>query len=222
MTVRGASGGAPSGLHVPRRRPAAATSSFTYDQRAPHPPLQVHAASHAWRAPTRACAHGPVRPGARVSAPRGSSAPPPEPSPAVAGRPLRVSKGGGRSRRRRPGDMERKGLPAAAGPISPRRQPDEGPASPANLNNEPRAPGWSANSLHRHAKWDNRPWRSRPGNRVIPSGMPRKVRAPQGTVPGNAWAARADGKCNRKIPPNGPPGCVARVKWCGKSAPRAW
>jgi hypothetical protein len=29
----------------------------------------------------------------------------------------------------------------------------------------------------------------------------RKVRAPQGTVPGNAWAARADGKCNRKIPP---------------------
>ncbi len=31
--------------------------------------------------------------------------------------------------------------------------------------------------------------------------MPRKVRAPQGTVPGNAWAARADGKCNRKIPP---------------------
>ncbi|MEJ7746911.1 MAG: alpha/beta hydrolase, partial [Luteimonas sp.] len=26
--------------------------------------------------------------------------------------------------------------------------------------------------------------------------MPRKVRAPQGTVPGNAWAARADGKCN--------------------------
>ena len=52
--------------------------------------------------------------------------------------------------------------------------------------------------------------------------VPRKVRAPQGTVPGNAWAARADGKCNRKIPPNGPSGCVARVKWCGKSAPRAW
>ncbi|EMP57501.1 hypothetical protein MSNKSG1_00091 [Marinobacter santoriniensis NKSG1] len=26
----------------------------------------------------------------------------------------------------------------------------------------------------------------------------RKVRAPQGKVPGNAWAARADGKCNRK------------------------
>jgi len=29
----------------------------------------------------------------------------------------------------------------------------------------------------------------------------RKVRAPQGTVPGNAWGARAHGKCNRKIPP---------------------
>ena len=50
--------------------------------------------------------------------------------------------------------------------------------------------------------------------------VPRKVRAPQGTVPGNAWAARADGKCNRKIPPNGSSECVARVKWCGKSAPR--
>src|SRR5690606_27699030 len=40
----------------------------------------------------------------------------PEPSPAVAGRPFRVGKGG-RSRRRRPGDTERKGLPAAAGPV---------------------------------------------------------------------------------------------------------
>ena len=44
--------------------------------------------------------------------------------------------------------------------------------------------------------------RSRPGSRVIGSGspvtMPRKVRAPQGTVPGNAWAAQADGKCNRE------------------------
>ncbi len=26
----------------------------------------------------------------------------------------------------------------------------------------------------------------------------RKVRAPQGRVPGNAWGARAYGKCNRK------------------------
>src|SRR5690606_32191560 len=47
----------------------------------------------------------------------------PEPCPAVAGRSFRVGKGGGRSRRRRPGDTERKGLPAAAGPIrSPRVQ----------------------------------------------------------------------------------------------------
>src|SRR5690606_41609939 len=45
----------------------------------------------------------------------------PKPSPAVAGRPLRVSKGGGLRRRRRPGDMERKGLPAAAGPLGSRR-----------------------------------------------------------------------------------------------------
>ena len=36
--------------------------------------------------------------------------------PAAAGRPLRVSKGGGSRRRRMPGDMERKGLPAATGP----------------------------------------------------------------------------------------------------------
>jgi hypothetical protein len=48
----------------------------------------------------------------------------------------------------------------------------------------------------------------------------RKVRTPPGRVPGNAWAARADGKCNRNIPPSrfGP----VRVKWCGKSAPRSW
>ena len=44
-----------------------------------------------------------------------------KPNPAVAGRPLRVSKGGGRSRRRRPGDMERKGLPATAGLKQPTR-----------------------------------------------------------------------------------------------------
>src|SRR5574344_2851645 len=37
-----------------------------------------------------------------------------------------------------------------------------------------------------------------------PLWVPRKVRAPQGKVPGNAWAAQADGKCNRKIPPNAP------------------
>src|SRR3954454_25099449 len=63
--------------------------------------------------------------------------------------------------------------------------------------------------------------RSRPGSRVIPSGMPRKVRAPQGKVPGNAWAARADGKCHRKYTADIRKEWV-RVKWCGKSAPRAW
>ena len=57
--------------------------------------------------------------------------------------------------------------------------------------------------------------------------MPRKVRAPQGTVPGNAWAARADGKCNREQTADGPAHRKvgrdqARVKRCGKSAPRAW
>jgi 16S rRNA (cytidine1402-2'-O)-methyltransferase len=46
--------------------------------------------------------------------------------------------------------------------------------------------------------------RSRPRHPRRGSTAPRKVRAPQGTVPGNAWAARADGKCNRTIPPNGP------------------
>src|SRR5690606_41458254 len=44
--------------------------------------------------------------------------------------------------------------------------------------------------------------------------MPRKVRAPQGTVPGNAWAARADGKCNREQTADGP--APARVKGSGK------
>ena len=41
-----------------------------------------------------------------------------------------------------------------------------------------------------------------------------------GRVPGNAWEARAYGKCNRKDTawPSGP----VRVKWCGKSAPRRW
>jgi hypothetical protein len=55
----------------------------------------------------------------------------------------------------------------------------------------------------------------------------RKVRAPQGKAPGNAWGTRVHGKCNRKqtaeaagrfkaVPQ------LARVKRCGKSAPRAW
>src|SRR5690606_8423275 len=39
----------------------------------------------------------------------------------------------------------------------------------------------------------------------LPSLAPgRKVRAPQGRVPGNAWAARADGKCNREQTADGP------------------
>src|SRR5947207_13492335 len=33
---------------------------------------------------------------------------------------------------------------------------------------------------------------------AVPLAAGRKVRAPQGRVPGNAWAARADGKCNRE------------------------
>ena len=49
----------------------------------------------------------------------------------------------------------------------------------------------------------------------------RKVRAPLGRVPGNAWAARADGQCNREQTADGPPcGAQVRVKRCGKSAPR--
>jgi len=41
-------------------------------------------------------------------------------------------------------------------------------------------------------------------------------------VPGNAWAARADGKCNRKQTAERHLTMrVVRVKWCGKSAPRA-
>src|SRR5699024_3972377 len=51
----------------------------------------------------------------------------PKPSPAVAGRPLRVSKGGGGGRRPTPGDMERKGLPAAAGPVRRRRNKAQRP-----------------------------------------------------------------------------------------------
>jgi len=46
----------------------------------------------------------------------------------------------------------------------------------------------------------------------------RKVRAPLGRVPGNAWEAWAYGKCHRKYT-----ACLqVRVKWCGKSAPRVW
>jgi len=48
----------------------------------------------------------------------------------------------------------------------------------------------------------------------------RKVRAPQGRVPGNAWEARAYGKCHRKYTAGAT--VTVRVKWCGKSAPRVW
>ena len=36
------------------------------------------------------------------------------------------------------------------------------------------------------------------GQAVAVSMARRKVRAPQGKVPGNAWGARAHGKCHRK------------------------
>jgi len=66
--------------------------------------------------------------------------------------------------------------------------------------------------------------RSRPDSRRGCLRAPgRKVRAPQGRVPGNSWAARADGKCNREQTADGPrKRDQARVKRCGKSAPRTW
>src|SRR5262245_21009878 len=50
----------------------------------------------------------------------------------------------------------------------------------------------------------------------------RKVRAPVDKVPGNAWGARAHGKCNREQTAEAPETVLARVKRCGKSAPRRW
>ena len=51
----------------------------------------------------------------------------------------------------------------------------------------------------------------------------RKVRAPQGRMPGNARAPRGDGKCSREQTADGPgSGAQARVKGCGKSAPGRW
>src|SRR5678816_4602793 len=64
--------------------------------------------------------------------------------------------------------------------------------------------------------------RSRPDGRCISHEMWRKVRAPADKVPGNAWAARADGKCNRKQTAEVPEMALVRVKRCGKSAPRQW
>ena len=54
----------------------------------------------------------------------------------------------------------------------------------------------------------------------------RKVRAPQGTAPGNARASRGDGKCHREQTADGNPatlrgpGAQARVKGWGKGPPR--
>jgi len=39
----------------------------------------------------------------------------------------------------------------------------------------------------------------------------RKVRAPQGRVPGNAWEARAYGKCHRKYTADGRSSNAART-----------
>ncbi len=54
-----------------------------------------------------------------------------------------------------------------------------------------------------------------PGNRrKVPQGMEgRKVRAPVDKVPGNAWGARAHGKCNREETAEAPPS--ARWGWQG-------
>ena len=84
--------------------------------------------------------------------------------------------------------------------------------------------------------WSRRPFRvnfpgARSGGRAegsppgVPTGLAarRKVRAPQGRMPGNARAPRGDGKCSREQTADGPGnGAQARVKGCGKSAPGAW
>ena len=66
------------------------------------------------------------------------------------------------------------------------------------------------------AKSDHRTFRSTLVARIIAAGVGqtvattlgswRKVRAPQDTVPGNAWGARAYGKCHRKHTANVPQG----------------
>ena len=62
--------------------------------------------------------------------------------------------------------------------------------------------------------------RSGPDGRASPRWGVRKVGAPQGRVPANGWAARADGKCHRKEDSRRP-GISAgeKLKRCGKSAP---
>ncbi len=51
----------------------------------------------------------------------------------------------------------------------------------------------------------------------------RKVRAPAGRLPGNAWAPKGDGQGNREQTADGPrERDQARVKRWGKSPPRGW
>ena len=50
----------------------------------------------------------------------------------------------------------------------------------------------------------------------------RKVRAPQGTVVGNAHRPRGQGKCHRKDTAGQDSSCPVRVKRRGKSSPRSW
>jgi len=50
-------------------------------------------------------------------------------------------------------------------------------------------------------------------------GVSRKVRAPQGRLPGNAWAPQGDGQGHREQTALYP---RVRVKRWGKSPPRAW
>ena len=65
--------------------------------------------------------------------------------------------------------------------------------------------------------------RSRPDDRGHPPGMAEKVRAPQGRRPGNAWATRVDGKCNRKQTADGAGSLVSgKGERVGKSPPRLW
>src|SRR6266567_4553049 len=58
-------------------------------------------------------------------------------------------------------------------------------------------------------------WSRRTGRQ----GALRKVRAPQGRLPGNAWAPQGDGSGHRKQTALYP---RVRVKRWGKSPPRAW
>ena len=53
--------------------------------------------------------------------------------------------------------------------------------------------------LSGHQDWHNLLTGSRPDGRCIAlAAVRRKVRAPQGGMPGNAWEAQAYGKCRRK------------------------